>query len=63
MSNKNFDRAFYFVYSPGLTAGQHQAMIGIKFEELHKDYDFVDMLQSPMGDKIVITIFAKKKGS
>ena len=61
MSNKNFDRAFYFVYSPGLTAAQHQAMIGIEFESLHKDWDFVDMRQSAVGEKIVVTIFAKKK--
>lgn len=61
IENKNFDRVFYFTYSPGMNKHQSQAALSIDFSGITNEYDIVDIQQSPMADKIIVTLFARKK--
>ncbi|HHG85457.1 MAG TPA: hypothetical protein ENJ82_11985 [Bacteroidetes bacterium] len=61
MSNKNFDRVFYFTYSPGMKRNQIQAALDINFADIRKGYDIVDIKQSQMENKIVVTLFARER--
>ena len=61
MQSKNFDKVFYFIYSPPLAMSQHQGALGIDFSQITENFDIVEIKQTAMDSKIVVTLFAKAK--
>ena len=63
MDYKNFDKVFFFTYSPPPMMGQQQGALGIDFDEINSEYDVVEIKQSNMDkeNKIVVTIFARRR--
>lgn len=61
MTAKNFDRVFYFTYTPGLSTNQFQSALNIDFSSIMEEFDVVDIQQSTVEDKIVVTLFARKR--
>lgn len=61
MEKKNFDRVFYFTYTPSLSTNQFQGALNIDFSGITNQYDVVDLKQSTIDDKVVVTVFARKR--
>ena len=45
MDKKNFDRVFYFTYTPSLSTNQFQGALNIDFSGITNQYDIVDLKQ------------------
>ncbi|MEM7040239.1 MAG: hypothetical protein AAF570_24945 [Bacteroidota bacterium] len=63
MNSKNFDKVFFFTYSPSSMVGQQTGALSLDFSDINEQYDIVDLKQSyqEKGNKVVVTIFARLK--